>query len=65
MQGVEVQVKCPRQYWCYAEVMQGSVLVSGAEVVARVKCPTRDMVEVILTNTGAGYQDITLILDNV
>ena len=45
--------------------MQGSVLVSGAEVVARVKCPTRDMVEVILTNTGAGYQDITLILDNV
>ena len=43
----------------YAEVMQGSVPVSGAEVVARVTRPTGDLVEVILTDTGTGYPDIT------
>jgi len=43
----------------YAEVMQGSLPVSGAEVVAKVSRPGGDTIEVILTDTGTGYPDIT------
>eukprot|EP00090_Calanus_glacialis_P035817 TRINITY_DN6109_c0_g1_i2.p1 TRINITY_DN6109_c0_g1~~TRINITY_DN6109_c0_g1_i2.p1 ORF type:complete len:1093 (+),score=204.46 TRINITY_DN6109_c0_g1_i2:1-3279(+) len=43
----------------YAEVMQGSLPVSGAEVVAKIGRPGGDTIEVILTDTGTGYPDIT------